>query len=151
QRYIAHEVEAAVLYNQITMTNPLNGNTWSIAPIVQSPSLGEWDNDYTDVFDWMFSQSKAGIIDHPDPEVPVAPTATFGTPELGSNDPLWNKTNEYPINKSTVPDDPRPHATGTVKLLWDNNNVYARVVVEDSNLYQGPGSDHTYDSLEFYL
>ena len=60
-------------------------------------------------------------------------------------------TKEYPINKSTVPDDPRPHATGTVKILWDDDYVYARVVVEDSNLYQGPGADHTYDSVEFFV
>ena len=80
------------------------------------------------------------------------PSATiFGTPELGSDDPLWAQTKEYLINKSTVPDDTRPHATGTVRILWDYNYLYARVVVEDSNLYLGPGGDHQYDSLEFYV
>lgn len=79
------------------------------------------------------------------------PTALFGTPELGSNDPLWALTMEHPINKSTVPDDPRPHATGTARILWDHDYLYARVVVKDSNLYQGAGGDHTYDSLEFYV
>lgn len=84
-------------------------------------------------------------------EASNTPTAMFGTPQLGSNDPLWNRTKEYPINKSTVPDDPRPHASGTVRILWDDNYVYARVVVEDSNLYVGPGADHTYDSVEFFV
>jgi predicted peptidase len=79
------------------------------------------------------------------------PTAVYGTPELGSNDPLWFKTNEYPINRSSAPDDPRPHATGTVRILWDENFLYARVVVEDSNVYQGAGGDHTYDSVEFFV
>ncbi|WP_307203481.1 OmpL47-type beta-barrel domain-containing protein [Paenibacillus harenae] len=79
------------------------------------------------------------------------PTAIFGTPELGSNDPLWALTMEHLINKSTVPDDPRPHATGTARILWDHDYLYARVVVKDSNLYQGAGGDHTYDSLEFYV
>jgi len=79
------------------------------------------------------------------------PTAMFGTPELGSNDPLWAQTMEHHINKSTVPADPRPHATGTAKILWDQEYLYARVVVNDSNLYQGAGGDHTYDSLEFYV
>src|SRR5690606_30792001 len=74
-----------------------------------------------------------------------------GTPELGSDDPLWSKTMEHPINKSTVPEDPRPHATGTVKILWDDNYVYARVAVVDSNVYQGSGGDHTYDSIEFFV
>ncbi|WP_232381012.1 OmpL47-type beta-barrel domain-containing protein [Paenibacillus tianjinensis] len=79
------------------------------------------------------------------------PTAMFGTPELGSNDPLWNLTMEHLINKSNVPGDPRPHATGTARILWDHNYLYARVVVEDSNLYQGAGGDYQYDSLEFYV
>ncbi|WP_336789650.1 S-layer homology domain-containing protein [Paenibacillus sp. MMO-177] len=79
------------------------------------------------------------------------PTAIFGTPELGSNDPLWTLTMEHPINKSTVPDDPRPHATGTARILWDHDYLYARVVVKDSNLYQGAGGDYQYDSLEFYV
>ncbi|PWV88463.1 putative peptidase [Paenibacillus cellulosilyticus] len=79
------------------------------------------------------------------------PTAIFGTPELGSNDPLWALTMEHPINKSTVPDDPRPHATGTARILWDHDYLYARVVVKDSNLYQGAGGDYQYDSLEFYV
>ena len=79
------------------------------------------------------------------------PTAMFGTPELGASDPLWSKTPQYPINRSTVPEDSRPHATGTVKVLWDHDYVYARVVVEDSNLYLGDGGNHTYDSLEFFV
>ncbi|WP_238162391.1 sugar-binding protein [Cohnella sp. AR92] len=79
------------------------------------------------------------------------PTAMFGTPELGSDDPLWALTMEHLINKSTVPNDPRPHATGTARILWDNDYLYARVVVKDSNLYQGAGGDYQYDSLEFYV
>ncbi|MHA7964828.1 S-layer homology domain-containing protein [Paenibacillus sp. CAU 1782] len=84
-------------------------------------------------------------------ETNETPTAIFGTPELGSNDPLWGQTMEHLIDKSTVPADPRPHATGTARILWDHNYLYARVVVNDSNLYQGTGGNHQYDSLEFYV
>src|SRR5690606_5173088 len=84
--WIAHEVEAAVLYNQITMDNPFVEETWSIAPTAQSSNLPDWNNDYTDVFDWMFRQSKLGEL----PDIPDGPTAMFGTPELGSGDPLWS-------------------------------------------------------------
>ncbi|PJN52569.1 hypothetical protein PAEAM_45170 [Paenibacillus sp. GM1FR] len=84
-------------------------------------------------------------------EANETPTAIFGTPELGSNDPLWGQTMEHHINKSTVPADPRPHATGTARILWDHDYLYSRVVVNDSNLYQGAGGDHQYDSLEFYV
>ena len=63
--YTAHEIEAAVLYNRITMENPHTREIWSIAPIMQSPGLPEWNDDYTDVFDWMFSQRKPGVPDAP--------------------------------------------------------------------------------------
>ena len=80
------------------------------------------------------------------------PTAMFGTPQLGADDPLWDQTKAYPINRSTLPEgDPRPRATGTVRILWDDDYVYARVEVQDSNLYVGPGGDHTYDSVEFFV
>lgn len=80
-----------------------------------------------------------------------SPTAMFGTPELGSGDPLWFKTPEYPIDKSNAPSVDKPHATGTVRILWDYDYVYARVVVHDTDLYQGPGANHTFDSLEFFV
>ncbi|WP_078552195.1 sugar-binding protein [Bacillus alkalicellulosilyticus] len=78
-------------------------------------------------------------------------TAVYGTPELGSNDPLWEKTMEHSINRSTVPDDPRPKATGTARILWDEDYLYARVVVEDSDVFVGNGPNHMYDSVEFYV
>src|SRR5690625_3747166 len=79
------------------------------------------------------------------------PTATYGTPQLGANDPLWEQTMAHSIDQSTVPDDPRPHATGTARILWDEDYVYVRVEVEDEDVYIGDGNDHTYDSVEFYL
>ncbi|MCT2537841.1 prolyl oligopeptidase family serine peptidase [Aquibacillus koreensis] len=78
-------------------------------------------------------------------------TALYGTPELGSNDRLWEKTMEHSINRSNVPDDPRPKATGTTRILWDEDYLYARVVVEDSDVFVGNGPDHMYDSVEFYV
>src|SRR5690606_4253169 len=73
QDNIAHEVEAAVLYNRITMENPFTGKAWSIAPTAQSPNLPDWNDDYEDVFDWMYSQRIPGV-----PDVPGNLTATAG-------------------------------------------------------------------------
>src|SRR5690625_945495 len=78
-------------------------------------------------------------------------TATYGTPQLGADDPLWEQTMAHSINQSTVPDDERLHATGTARILWDEDYVYVRVEVEDEDVYVGDGNDHTYDSIEFYL
>ena len=83
-----------MLYNRITMENPLNGETWTIAPTAQSPDLPPWDNDYTDLFDWMFSQRRPGVPDAPggltavagDGKVTLkwtAPASDGGKPILG--------------------------------------------------------------------
>jgi len=78
-------------------------------------------------------------------------TALYGTPELGANDPLWEKTMEHSINRSTEPDGSKPKATGTARVLWDEDYLYSRVVVEDSDVFTGKGPDHMYDSVEFYV
>lgn len=78
-------------------------------------------------------------------------TALYGTPELGSNDPLWAKTMEHIIDRRTDSDDSKPKATGTARILWDEDYLYARVVVEDSDVYVGNGPDHMYDSVEFFV
>ena len=79
-------------------------------------------------------------------------TALYGTPELGSNDPLWEKTTEHKIDQSTLSEeDTGPEATGTVRILWDEDYLYTRVVVEDSDVYTGNGPDHQYDSVEFFV
>src|SRR5690625_197789 len=78
-------------------------------------------------------------------------TAVYGTPELGSNDPLWMETVEYVIDRSNNPDDSRPGVVGRLRVLWDEDYLYVRVVVEDEDVYRGAISDHAYDSVEFYV
>jgi len=144
QDYIAHEVEAAVLYNQITMENPFTEETWSIAPIAQSSNLPAWNNDYTDVFAWMFAQTKTNN----------QPVAGYGSPVLGTNDTLWNRAVELDINNSSAPNQEiGPKATGKAKVIWDEDFLYVRVVVTDPEVSTGhsPGTEHMTDSVEFYV
>lgn len=77
--------------------------------------------------------------------------AVYGTPELGSNDPLWVETMEYMIDQSNNPGDPRPGAMGRFRVLWDEDYLYVRVVVEDEDVYTENISDHASDSVEFYV
>ncbi|MEK5465380.1 sugar-binding protein [Paenibacillus sp. FSL R7-0210] len=135
---VAHEVEAAVLYNDITM------GTWSIAPTAQSSNLPAWNNDYTDVFDWMFAQTAANH----------RPVAGYGSPVLSTNDKLWEQAAAFDINNSSAPDQKiGPMATGKAKVFWDEDFLYARVVVTDPNVCVGhtPGTEYMTDSVEFYV
>jgi len=61
------------------------------------------------------------------------------------------ETMEYMIDQSNNPDDPRPGAVGRLRVLWDEDYLYVRVVVEDEDVYTGAISDHAYDSVEFYV
>jgi hypothetical protein len=58
-----HEMEAAVLYNNLDASaadkNPGTDGEWNSEPTAQSAELGTWEDDYADVFEWMFDQSLA--------------------------------------------------------------------------------------------
>jgi len=80
-------------------------------------------------------------------------TASFGTPVLGANDDLWNTTMTLSVDQSTIPGDPRSHATGEGRVLWDEDFLYVRVVVTDEDVYESSvASNHyMYDSVEFFV
>src|SRR5690625_5979858 len=61
------------------------------------------------------------------------------------------ETMEYMIDESNNTDDTRPGVVGCLRVLWDEDYLYVRVVVEDEDVYTGAISDHAYDSVEFYV
>jgi hypothetical protein len=71
ESWYGHEIEAAVLYNRINEAN------WSISP---THSTIPWNDEYTDVFDWMFSQSRTGIVAPPEPTPQPAETPNESAP-----------------------------------------------------------------------
>src|SRR5690625_5438497 len=79
-------------------------------------------------------------------------TATYGTPELGANDPLWDEAMVHTIDKSRVPaeGDGVPRGTGKGRYLWDEDCGYGRVEVVEEDVYTGQGPDHGNDSVGFY-
>ena len=78
-------------------------------------------------------------------------TAAYGTPVIGGEelDPIWNTTVTLPIIKHlTMPDGP---ASGTAKVLWDENNLYVLVRVTDPVLNNSNSSAHEQDSVEIFV
>ena len=82
--------------------------------------------------------------------VPRTGTASYGTPILGENDPIWeNSSTPLPVNMHlTMADGP---ADGTARLLWDEDNLYVRIVVTDPVLNNDSFQAHEKDSVEFFV
>ena len=82
-------------------------------------------------------------------------SAMFGTPTLGTHDPIWETTVPLPIERSTLPaaDARRGVTTGVGRVLWDEDFVYARVEVTTPEVFTGGGHGSPWmnDSVEFFL
>ena len=77
--------------------------------------------------------------------------AARGTPSFGTNDAAWNAAPAIAVNDSTNPgqDDA---ASGVVRILWDDDFLYARVVVTDPDVFTGhTGSPWMDDNIEFFV
>ena len=79
--------------------------------------------------------------------------SSFGTPALGGTlDPAWETAKEIPIeyitNEIAWEGD---RATGVAKTLWDNNNLYVWVQVNDSVLNDDNEATYQHDSVEVFF
>ncbi|MCL2322272.1 MAG: endo-1,4-beta-xylanase, partial [Oscillospiraceae bacterium] len=88
----------------------------------------------------------------PPPAAVNASTAMLGTPVIdGTIDSIWSSTPAIPMNNIV---NPTPLATGTVKLLWDKDNLYALYQVNDSVLDASntlPNNEYQQDSVEAFV
>ncbi|OXS61682.1 hypothetical protein B1A99_03445 [Cohnella sp. CIP 111063] len=84
------------------------------------------------------------------PEVYVPPTANavYGTPDLGTNDAAWATAPVINANKQAVG---KANATGKVKVLWDEQNIYVRVEVTDNQIDVSSANAWERDSVEVFL
>ena len=65
----------------------------------------------------------------------------------GELDEAWNNAVEVKLGNKTD----YPLASATVKLLWDEENLYAYAVVEDSDLNKDSEQVHEQDSFEIFI
>jgi len=65
------------------------------------------------------------------PEVElITGIATYGTPVLNNSDPLWNTAEELQIS---ILLQAWQTAQGTARVLWDEENLYVRVMINEEN------------------
>ena len=88
------------------------------------------------------------------PERPIA-TAVYGTPKIdGEIDDAWKSVPSVEVKKIVKSETNMTEsevATGTVKLIWDKDYLYALWQVKDSKLSAKSTTDHEQDSVEFFI
>ena len=75
--------------------------------------------------------------------------AAYGTPVIdGTQDECWENAASYEIANCLYA---WQGADGTVKVLWDEENIYALISVNDSVLNTSNANKYEQDSVEFFL
>lgn len=76
-------------------------------------------------------------------------TAKFGTPVIdGKIDAVWKNAAELPVNRYQMA---WQGASGTAKVLWDNNYLYVLYQVNDAQLDKKSANAWEQDSVEAFL
>lgn len=85
----------------------------------------------------------------PDTEQAKEATASYGTPQVdGTIDSVWSQAAELPINRYQTA---WQGASGTAKVLWDNQNLYVLFQVKDAQLDKTSANAYEQDSVEIFL
>jgi len=76
-------------------------------------------------------------------------TAAYGTPVIdGEEDEVWSKAEVLPIARYQTAHN---GAKGTARVLWDEDNLYVLVHVEDTELDRSSTVAHEQDSIEVFV
>ena len=78
--------------------------------------------------------------------------ATYGTPTIGEGetDPIWNSAPALVIEKHLTMKD-NGTASGVAKAMWDEENLYVMVEVQDPVLNSDSSQVHEQDSIEIFV
>jgi endo-1,4-beta-xylanase len=74
--------------------------------------------------------------------------ARYGSPALTVDDPAWSNAVELPVNQYLMA---WQGASGTVKVLWDERNLYVLVKVLGAELNRANPAPHEQDSVEVFV
>lgn len=96
-----------------------------------------------------------GVQDAPKKPERLTANAVYGTPKIdGEIDDAWKNATAVEVKrivKSETSVADAEVATGTVKLLWDKDNLYALWQVKDSKLSAKSDNPYEQDSIEFFV
>ena len=82
-------------------------------------------------------------------EQPKSATATYGTPTIdGTIDAVWDDAPTIDVNTFSMGNS---GATGTAKMLWDENNLYILTEVTDPVLSKSSANAYEQDTVEVFF
>lgn len=82
-------------------------------------------------------------------DMPVAAEAVYGTPEIdGLADDAWENCIPIDVNIPTLGKAP---ATGTSRMMWDENYIYVLTEVKDSKLSKANDAAYQQDTVEVFF
>lgn len=91
------------------------------------------------------------LAEHPvyTPPATRTSTALYGTPSIdGKIDDIWSKASEIKIDNFLMA---TAGASGTVKALWDDKNLYVLFQIRDTQLSKANSDKTKQDSVEAYV
>lgn len=86
----------------------------------------------------------------PPQEIPLS-KSVYGTPVLGTNDPVWQRAVAINVDKKPTEQDTPAGAAAVVRTLWDNHYFYVRAEVTDAILDATSPNPWEQDSVEVFL
>ncbi|HPR30862.1 MAG TPA: sugar-binding protein [Prolixibacteraceae bacterium] len=112
-----------------------------------------WQNVGSTDENWAFMDD-AGTITLIEPQKPNIDVASTGTPPVidGLVDNVWNTVTPVPVELPFVGES--PSVTAQWRMLWDSENFYVLMEVQDDNhwpAWESGGNVWEYDRAEFYL
>jgi len=79
---------------------------------------------------------------------PLQTDARYGKPSLDAADPLWQTAKEIPINQYTMA---WQGASGAARALWDEENLYVLITVNNAELNKANPAPYEQDSVEIFI
>ncbi len=154
---VGHDIWAAgTMYTTIAETKIVHGGAQSM-PLdynsTQSPFYSEAERTWTTSQDWTLNGvDTLALYVHGQP-VDFAITRAATPPVIdGKPDEVWGQAVVLPVNRAIVGTVTNPaDASGQFRVLYDAENLYALVDINDEKLFNDSSSAYLDDSVEFYI
>lgn len=157
----AQEIQQAQKYAQLFQVYKENSDIIERVTFWGHCDASSWRSEYAPCIYDKSGKAKEAFYAVADPDAYLAANpitdandareanAAYGTPTIdGEIDDVWSNATEYSVNKQLTAWE---GATGTVKVLWDEEYIYVLMNVTDSVLNASSADSYCQDSVEIYL
>jgi endo-1,4-beta-xylanase len=131
---------------RVTLWGLDDATSWRAA---QNPLIFDADLQAKQAYYAILDPEAYVLANAPEEKIAKEAKASFGTPVIdGSIDSMWNTAAEMKIDTYQTA---WQGATGVAKALWDDNNLYVLVQVNDAQLDKASANPWEEDSVEIFL